>query len=69
MIEPILPSLRVLRRPQVEAVTGLSRSAIYQRMRDGTFPLAINLGARAVGWRLADIENFLASPTSYRVKH
>jgi prophage regulatory protein len=63
----ILSSLRILRRPQVEAITGLSRSSIYQRMRDGTFPNAIQLGARSVGWRAADIEAFLAAPAGYQV--
>lgn len=28
----------------------LSRSTIYQRVSDGTFPKQISLGARAVGW-------------------
>ncbi len=40
----------ILRLPQVKARTGLSRSTIYQRISDGTFPQQISLGARAVGW-------------------
>ncbi|MGU7811639.1 helix-turn-helix transcriptional regulator [Burkholderia sp. AW49-1] len=56
----------ILRRRQVEQCTGLSRSTIYKRMRDGTFPSAIALGGRRVGWRVADIEQFLADPTRYR---
>ena len=58
---------RILRRRQVETRTGLSRSTIYRRMRAGTFPLAVALGGRLVGWRLADIEEFLANPSRYRV--
>lgn len=57
----------VLRRKQVEQVVGLSRSTIYQRMRDGTFPKPVPLGGRAVGWRTSDIEAFLVDPTGYRV--
>ena len=56
----------ILRRRQVEQCTGLSRSTIYKRMRDGTFPPAIPLGGRMVGWRAADIEQFLANPARYR---
>lgn len=56
----------ILRRRQVEARTGLSRSTIYRRMRAGTFPLAIPLGGRLVGWRAADIEQFLGNPARYR---
>ena len=40
----------ILRRPAVEALTGLSRSSIYKFMNDGSFPKAIKLGPRAVGW-------------------
>ncbi|ORC50188.1 AlpA family transcriptional regulator [Burkholderia sp. A27] len=59
-------SLAILRRSQVEAKTGLSRSTIYKRMRDGTFPSAIPLGGRMVGWRVADIDQFLKNPARYR---
>lgn len=58
---------RILRRRQVEACTGLSRSTIYRRMQAGTFPPAIPLGGRLVGWRAADIDAFLMNPARYRV--
>lgn len=50
----------ILRLPAVKTGTGLSRSTIYQRIADGTFPRAVNLGGRAVGWLDTDIENWLA---------
>jgi prophage regulatory protein len=40
----------VLRRPEVENVTGLRRSSIYEEMAAGRFPLPIKIGRRAVGW-------------------
>lgn len=61
-------SLAILRRRQVEARTGLSRSTIYKRMHDGTFPPAVPLGGRIVGWRVADIDQFLKDPARYRVR-
>ena len=45
----------ILRLPAVKARTGLSRSTIYQRVREGTFPQPINLGKRAVGWLESEI--------------
>lgn len=57
----------ILRRHQVEARTGLARSTIYRRMQAGTFPPAVQLGGRLVGWRVADIEEFLSNPARYRV--
>ena len=54
---PVLPfslrrvkmTSRILRLPQVLEVTGLSRSTIYLRMADGSFPKQVSLGGRAVG--------------------
>jgi prophage regulatory protein len=47
---------RLLRLPSVENHTGLSRSEIYRRIKAGTFPTPIKLGARAVAWPAAQIE-------------
>ncbi len=51
--------LSILRRKQVEKRTGLSRSTIYLRIQEGTFPRPINLGVRAVGWLENEIEAWL----------
>jgi prophage regulatory protein len=46
---------KIMRRPEVESVTGLSRSSIYELVAAGTFPKPINLGGRAVGWLEGEI--------------
>jgi prophage regulatory protein len=51
----------VLRLPGVRAVTGLSTASIYRLMSEGSFPVPIKLGARAVGWRVEDIIQWLQS--------
>lgn len=53
------PPVGILRRPQVEARTGLSRSTIYQRIKDRTFPSPISLGSKAVGWLEHEIDDWL----------
>lgn len=40
----------IMRRPEVEYCTGLSRSTIYAMMAKGTFPKPIQLSKRSVGW-------------------
>ena len=50
----------ILRLPTVRQRCGLSRSTIYLRISRGTFPKPVNLGARAVGWIEAEIEEWLA---------
>ncbi|MBX9649698.1 MAG: AlpA family phage regulatory protein [Xanthobacteraceae bacterium] len=50
---------RTLRRSEVESLTGLSRSSIYERVAAGTFPKPINLGGSAVGWLERELEAWL----------
>lgn len=50
---------KILRMPSVMEKTGLSRSAIYQRMMQETFPKSIPIGRRAVGWLEADVEKWV----------
>jgi len=59
-------SLRLLRRREVEARTGLSRSSIYARMADGTFPLAVYLGGRAVAWVESEIDSWVMARIAAR---
>jgi prophage regulatory protein len=53
----------ILRRPEVEARTGLSRSTIYAWMKEGTFPKPVKLGARLVGWVDSDIQAWVDAQT------
>lgn len=52
---------QILRRREVEALIGLSRSSIYAMIAEGTFPKPIKLGKRAVGWRESDLQAWLES--------
>lgn len=47
------------RRRQVEQLVQLSRSTIYAAVKAGTFPPPVRIGARAVAWRVADVEQWL----------
>ncbi|MHB8389154.1 MAG: helix-turn-helix transcriptional regulator [Acidobacteriaceae bacterium] len=49
----------ILRLPAVKTRTGLSRSTIYLRISQGTFPKPVSLGGRAVGWLEAEIQEWL----------
>lgn len=61
MAEQNREALTILRRKQVEARTGLSRSTIYQRIAEGNFPRPVNLGKRAVGWLESEVAEHLAA--------
>lgn len=51
---------RIIRRPEVEALTGLSRSTIYKLMADGAFPKPVKLTGKAVGWPEKAVTDWLA---------
>jgi prophage regulatory protein len=46
----------ILRRRQVQAESGYSRSTIYLRISQGLWPRPISLGARAVGWPASEVD-------------
>ena len=54
-----MPDTKILRRPEVERQTQLSKASIYRQMHAGTFPKPVQLGERAVGWRLSEIDDWL----------
>jgi len=51
---------KLIRLPQVKSITGLSKSTIYSRIAEGTFPKQIPLGPRLVVWVESDIQNWIA---------
>ena len=50
---------RILRRTEVQFMTGLATSTLYAMMEKGEFPKPIKLGRRAVGWRERDIMDWV----------
>jgi prophage regulatory protein len=55
---------KLIRLPQVKSTTGLSKSTIYARISEGTFPKQISLGPRLVVWVEADIQNWITEQVS-----
>lgn len=50
---------RVIRLNELKLKTGLSKSAIYRGIEEGTFPPPFRIGKRAVGWRISIINAWL----------
>jgi hypothetical protein len=40
---------------------------IYRKMLEGTSPLRIKLGANNSGWREAELNRWINSPSSYKI--
>jgi len=50
---------RFLRRPEVEVMTGLSRSTIYRLMSEGDFAPRYRIGRQAIGWKFSEVREWL----------
>lgn len=61
----LISDLKILRRKELEHLSGLSRSTIYDKMNpkssryDKEFPRPIKLSLNAVGWFEQDVYNWL----------
>lgn len=51
---------KLVRRTEVENMTGLSRSTIYDWMKSGDFPKPVRLGTRLVAWRESELSEWLS---------
>ena len=59
IVQEVEVPTRIVRLPDVMARTGLSRSTIYVRVGKGSFPKSVHLGARAVGWIEAEVDEWI----------
>ena len=51
----------MLRFRQVKEIVALSKSAIYNRIAQGTFPKPVNLGGKSVGWLESEVNAWIES--------
>jgi prophage regulatory protein len=57
---------RIIRLKTVLARTGLSRTTLYRKMGDGTFPRQVKISVHGAGWRESAVNRWIADPVSYR---
>ncbi len=57
---------RIIRMDTVRHRTGLSRSTIYRKIAEGTFPPQIRISINGAGWRESDIDRWVAHPVAWR---
>ncbi|QKC86162.1 MULTISPECIES: AlpA family phage regulatory protein [unclassified Mesorhizobium] len=61
-----MPELdRIIRLKTVLARTGLSRSTMYRKIGEGTFPAQVKISLNGAGWRESDINRWVADPVSW----
>ena len=70
MAEQFREALKILRRKQLEARLGLSRSTIYAMVAANELPPPIRLGTgRAVGWVEREIDQWLSAQVERSRSH
>jgi prophage regulatory protein len=57
---------RFIRISGVVEKAGRSRASIYRMVAAGSFPKQERIGIRSVGWRMSEIVDWMAAPSSYR---
>lgn len=59
---------RILRLDAVLDRTGLSRSTLYRKVEQGTFPAQVRIAEHCVSWRESAIADWLRNPMFYTVE-
>lgn len=58
---------RILRIGMVLDRTGLSRSTLYRKIENGTFPRQLRISIRCVGWRESAVNAWMRNPMFFSV--
>ena len=57
---------RIIRLKTVLDRTGLSRTTLYRKMADGTFPDKVRISIHGAGWHESAVNRWIANPSAYR---
>jgi prophage regulatory protein len=57
---------RIIRLKTVLNRSGLSRSTVYRKINEGTFPPQVKVSVNGVGWRESELNRWIANPVVYR---
>lgn len=57
---------RILRLKTVLSRTGLSRSTMYRKIAEGTFPPQVRISVHGTGWHESAVNGWIANPIAYR---
>lgn len=58
---------RILRIKAVLERTGLTRSTLYRKIENGSFPKQVHISTRCAGWRESAVNAWLKNPMFFSV--
>ncbi|QUD89622.1 helix-turn-helix transcriptional regulator [Phenylobacterium montanum] len=56
---------RILRIRTVLLRTGLSRSTLYRKIREGSFPSPLRISVHGAGWLQSAVDRWMADPIAF----
>jgi prophage regulatory protein len=63
---PVSTRERIIRLPTVLDRTGLSRTTLYRKIGEGTFPRQVPISVHGAGWYESAVDRWIADPRNYR---
>ena len=60
-------SEKIIRLKTVLDRTGLSRSTLYRKIAEGTFPPQVRISIHGAGWHESAVSGWIADPAGYRL--
>lgn len=65
-VRPVSSIERIIRINTVLTRTGLSRSTLYRKIAEGSFPRQVPISIHGAGWHESAVNRWIADPQSYR---
>lgn len=65
-VRPMSNTEKIIRLKTVLDRTGLSRSTMYRKIAEGTFPCQVKISIHGAGWRESAINRWIADPVGFR---
>ena len=59
---------RIIRLRTVLDRTGLSRSTLYRKIGEGSFPPQLRISVHGAGWSEAEVERWVENPAGWRAQ-
>ena len=57
---------RIIRLKTVLTRTGLSRSTLYRKIAEGSFPRQVPISVHGTGWHKSTVDRWIDNPAAYR---
>ena len=57
---------KIIRLKTVLTRTGLSRSTLYRKIAEGSFPRQVPISVHGTGWHESAVDRWIANPSAWR---